>query len=76
MRLNTTITTRCPLRSAVRDEEAATPCTQAAAPCIQAAAPCVQAATQGIQPVVQRIQVQLHSYLLDLDWVLEACPAP
>ena len=42
MRINTTHTTRCPLRSAVRDEEAATPCTQAAAPCTQAATPCTQ----------------------------------
>ena len=37
--------------------------------------PPVQAATPCIERAVPRAQVQLHSYLLDLDWVLDACPA-
>ena len=44
-------------------------------PAVQAATPPVQAATPCIERAVPRAQVQLHSYLLDLDWVLDACPA-
>ena len=48
---------------------------QAATPCHPTATPGAQAATPCLQRAVLRIQVQLHSFLLDLDWVLEACPA-
>ena len=44
-------------------------------PCHPTATPGAQAASSCLQRVILRIQVQLHSFLLDLDWVLEACPA-
>ena len=61
MRVNATLTTRCPLRGAVREEEeAATRRTQAATRRTQAATRRTQAATRRTQAATRRVHAGCH----------------